>query len=83
MIFLSVEQAAGRYGLSKWEVYERTRLNELPLIVHPGKRRVLIPLEWLDAFDAGDVELEIVETRNGTGVGRVVRPKNTTNTTTT
>jgi predicted DNA-binding transcriptional regulator AlpA len=72
---LSAEQVATRYGLSLWHVYERSRLNQLPLIQHPGSRSVRFPSDWLDAYDEGAVELEVTETRSALGVGRVVRPR--------
>jgi hypothetical protein len=74
---LTPEQAAERYSLSKFEIYERTRLNQLPLVVHPGKRRVFLPEEWLDEFDAGAFELEVRLLKTAHGIGRVVRPKGT------
>lgn len=74
-MFLTPEQLADRWHESKWSVYERTRLNLVPLVQLPGQRRVLIgPLEALEAFEGGAVELEVFETRNAAGRGRVVRP---------
>jgi predicted DNA-binding transcriptional regulator AlpA len=64
---LSVGDVAERYGLSRWEVYEPSRLNQLPLIVHPGSRRVMFPSDLLDRFDIGEVELEVLETKNDRG----------------
>jgi hypothetical protein len=72
---LCAEQVAERYGLSVWHVYERSRLNQLPLIQHPGSRSVRFPSDWLDLYDEGAVQLEITETRNALGLGRVVRPR--------
>ena len=75
MNYLTVQEAADRYRLSTWQVYEKTRLNQLPLVVHPGSRKVLLPESWLDEFDAGAVELDVQQTKNAHGTGRVVRPK--------
>lgn len=73
-VFLTPEELAERWRESKWTVYEKTRLNRVPLRQMPGSRHVLIPLDDLEAFEAGAVELEVIETRNASGCGRIVRP---------
>lgn len=73
-VFLTPEELAARWRRSKWQVYEATRLNQVPLVQIPGQRRVMIPLAGLEAFEQGAVELEVVETRNAAGRGRIVRP---------
>ena len=72
---LTPDEVAIRYGISRWTVYERTRTNQLPLIQHPGCNRVHIPDRWLEAYDLGDVDLVVTETRNRHGKGRIVRPR--------
>ena len=74
--YLTQEEAAARYALSRWTMYERTRLNQIPHFKHPGSRRNLFPTAWLDAYDAGYIELEIVQLPSGDGrsPGKIVRP---------
>lgn len=73
--FLTVEEVAERYRLTRSQIYEKSRLNQLPLVVHPGARRVLFPEAWLDEFDEGRTDLDVRVTKNEHGRGRVVRPK--------
>jgi hypothetical protein len=69
--YLLVEDVAERYGWSVRTVHERTRFAEIPHFRHPGARRCLFRVDWLDAWDAG-AELEVVERERN---GRIVRPK--------
>lgn len=73
-VFLTPGELAARWRLSRAQTYELTRLNRVPLVQTPGRRSVLIPVDQLEAYEAGAVELEVVETRNALGRGRVVRP---------
>ena len=73
-VFLTPDELARRWRLSRWQAYELTRTNRVPLVQLPGQRKILIPLADLERYEQGSVELELVETRNSAGCGRVVRP---------
>ena len=76
--FLTVEDVAARYGVSRRWVHERTRVGKpskfgtLPHRVLPHTRRVLFEEQDLRAYEAGQLELERVDLVGG---GRVLRPK--------
>jgi excisionase family DNA binding protein len=71
---LHVEQVASILGISVRSVHEMTRQRRIPCRRIPGTRRILFDSEelfdWIDA--GGDVDLEVIEGRDG---GLVVRPK--------
>ena len=68
--FLTVEDVAQKYGISKRTVHEWTRTQRIPHRILPGGRRCLFE-EWaLGAWEDGAV-LELIELYGG---GRIVRP---------
>ena len=67
-----VEDVAERIGAAPSTVREWCRRCEFPHVRLPGKRRVLLPARWTDAYLAGDVDLEVVHQQGG---GRIVRPR--------
>jgi excisionase family DNA binding protein len=67
--FLTVEDVAARYGISRRTVHELTRTQRIPHRVLPGGRRCLFE-EWaLGAWEDG-ADLETIELHGG---GRIVR----------
>jgi excisionase family DNA binding protein len=69
--YLTVEDVARRYGVSKRTVHELTRNARIPHRVLPHTRRCLFTLDELEAHENG-CQLERVDLRDG---GRIVRPR--------
>ena len=67
-----LEDLAKEIGVSRATLQRWTRLNQFPHLKYPGKRRVLVPRAWADAYLAGNCELEVKKLANG---GRSCRPK--------
>lgn len=70
MRYLTVEDVAGRMGVSVRTVHERTRRGEIPHRILPHSRRCLFEQQWLEMWADG-AELERVDLAGG---GRIVRP---------
>jgi hypothetical protein len=68
--YLLVEDVAARYHCSVRTIHELTRTSAIPHRRLPGSRRCLFLEAELDLYDAGGVELEVLEREGG---GRVVR----------
>ncbi|MBI4346554.1 MAG: hypothetical protein HY553_06845 [Elusimicrobia bacterium] len=73
-VFLSMPQVVERYAgvWSRWQLYEHVRLGMLPHVKLPGRRELLFPLDVLDQYERGEVELETIKLPNG---GRLCRPR--------
>jgi hypothetical protein len=73
-IFLSMAELVERYAgvWSRWQLYEHVRAGMLPHRKLPGRRELLFPLEDLERYEAGEVDLVTVKLPNG---GRVCRPQ--------
>jgi hypothetical protein len=69
--FLVVEEVAARYRTSEWGIRDLARRRQIPHFRREGSRRLLFRPDWLDSFDAGATDLEVVELARG---GRIVRP---------
>jgi hypothetical protein len=72
--YLSTKQVVERYAgvWSRWQIYEHIRLGLLPHSKFPGRRELLFRLEDLEAYEAGDVDLEVIKLPRG---GRLCRPR--------
>lgn len=70
--FLSLDDVVERYvGVwSRWQMYELTRLGQIPHRKLPGRRELLFVLADLEAWEDG-AALEVRKLPNG---GRIVRP---------
>jgi excisionase family DNA binding protein len=68
--FLTTEDVAERYGISRRTVHELTRRGAIAHRIIPGTRRCLFDEESLRAWEDG-CELERIDLHNG---GRIVRP---------
>ena len=68
--YLTVEQVAERYAMSRRTVHELTRTKRIPHRVVPYGRRCLFEEPWLQAWLDG-AELEEIALA---GNGRIVRP---------
>lgn len=69
--FLTLEEVAERNRITPRTVRELTATHAIPHFKHPGGRRCLFRVDWLEAWESGS-ELEVKELTRG---GRVVRPK--------
>ena len=69
--YLVVEEVAARYRTSEWGIRDLARRRAIPHFRREGSRRLLFRPDWLDSFDAGATDLEVVELTRG---GRIVRP---------
>ena len=67
-----IAEAAELLRCSPRAAADLARANRIPLVKLAGKRDVLVPVEPLQRFLAGGVELEVVELGDG---GRIVREK--------
>jgi hypothetical protein len=72
-VYLSVPQVLERYAgvWSPWTIYEHIRRGLLPHTKLPGRRELLVSLRDLEDYEAGHVELEVVQLPKG---GRLCRP---------
>ena len=68
--FLTVEDIAERYGISRRTVHELTRTQRIPHRVLPGGRRCLFE-EWALGLWEDGSDLERIDLHGG---GRIVRP---------
>jgi len=73
-VFLSMPQVVERYAgiWSRWTIYEHVRAGLLPHLKLPGRRELLFPLADLEAYEAGEVDLETLKPPGG---GRSCRPR--------
>jgi hypothetical protein len=74
--YFIVEQVAERWHCSTRSVQERIARGEIPHVKLPAMRRILLPIDQIEAYEAGDVEIERVELR---GAGRICRPQSSSN----
>jgi hypothetical protein len=68
--FLTVEDVAAKYGISRRTIHELTRNARIPHRVLPNTRRCLFEEDALRLWEDG-AELERVDLHNG---GRIIRP---------
>jgi hypothetical protein len=69
--YLTTEEVAHRYRTTPAAVHHWTSQRTIPHIKRRHQRRSLYPTDWLDTFDEGCCELEIIDLGDG---GRMVRP---------
>ena len=67
-----IEDVAPQIGVAPSTLREWCRRGTFPNMTFAGKRRVFIKREWVEAWLAGNVELEVVHHAGGS---RMVRPK--------
>lgn len=67
--FLTTEDVAQRYGISRRTIHELTRSGRIPHRILPGTRRCLFDEQSLAQWEDG-AELERVDLPNG---GRIIR----------
>lgn len=73
-VYLSMTDVVERYAgvWSRWQLYEHVRRGLLPHRKLPNRRGLLFPLDELELYESGEVELEVVKLPGG---GRICRPR--------